>query len=84
MVRHAVAEIHMMKKSARGLTVVFRLGTRHGLSPGMRLAVHNEDGIPVGSVEVLSCQESESEALVAGEGGVNLGCRVGPPSGGPA
>jgi hypothetical protein len=76
MAREAAAEIYMMKKSAEGVVVSFRLGSRSGLGPGMRLKVINEDGIPVGSVKVLSSSENESEAVVDGEGGVELGCRV--------
>jgi hypothetical protein len=47
--------------------------------PGMHLNVLNEDGMPVGSVEVISSTETESEALVSQQGGISLGCRVHPP-----
>lgn len=76
MARKAAAEIYMMKKSAQGVVVAFRLGARHGLRPNAQLQVVNEDGIPVGSVRVISSSEDESEALVAAQGGVTLGCRV--------
>ena len=72
-------EIYMMKKSANGFIVSFRLGIDHNVRPGMDLKVLNEDGIPVGSVKVISSTETESEALVSEEGGIQLGCRVCPP-----
>ena len=80
MTREGAPEIYMMKKSANGSIVSFRLGTDHGVRPGMQLRVLNEDGIPVGSVTVLSSTESESEALVAGVSGIKLGCRISLPA----
>jgi len=80
MTRKAAPEIYMMKKSANGSIVSFRLGTDHGVRPGMQLRVLNEDGIPVGSVKVLFSTEGESEALVAGESRIKLGCRINLPA----
>lgn len=79
MPRHDAAEIYMIKKSAEGLIVSFRLGTVHGIRPGMQLAVINEDGFRVGVVNVLTSIETESEALVSGESSVKLGCLVSVP-----
>lgn len=76
MPRHDTTEIYMIKKSAEGFIVSFRRGTDHGVGPGMHLTVVNEDGIRVGAVEVLASTEAESEALVSGESGIKLGCRV--------
>ena len=72
----STSEIYMIKKSTEGFIVSFRLGTRHGVEPGMDLAVLNEDGFSVGTVQVVSSTETESDALVAGESAINLGCRV--------
>jgi hypothetical protein len=72
----SISEIYMIKKSTEGFIVSFRLGTRHGVEPGMNLAVLNEDGFTVGTVQVLSSTETESDALVAGESAIQLGCRV--------
>ena len=84
MPRHDTTEIYMIKKSAEGFIVSFRRGTDHGIRPGMQLAVLNEDGIRVGGVEVLTSTETESEALVSGESGIKLGCRVSiPPAAAP-
>ena len=79
MPRQDATEIYMIKKSAEGFLVSFRRGTDHGVRPGMRLAVVNEDGFHVGVVEVLASSETESEALVSDESGVKLGCRVSVP-----
>jgi hypothetical protein len=76
MPRPCTTEIYMIKKSAEGFIVSFRCGTDHGVRPGMRLAVLNEDGFRVGVVEVLASTEVESEALVSGESGIKLGCLV--------
>lgn len=76
MPRHDTTEIYMIKKSAEGFIVSFRRGIEHGVRPGIQLTVVNEDGIRVGTVEVLASSEGESEALVSGESGIKLGCRV--------
>jgi hypothetical protein len=68
--------IYMIKKSAAGLVISFRLGTVDGVQPGMMLTVVNEDGFRVGTVEVVTSTETESDALVAGAGAVKLGCLV--------
>ncbi|MCU0604947.1 MAG: hypothetical protein MUC33_20040 [Desulfobacterales bacterium] len=72
----STSEIYMIKKSTEGFIVSFRLGTRHGVEPGMDLAVLNEDGFSVGTVQVVASTETESDALVAGESAIKLGCRV--------
>jgi hypothetical protein len=84
MAREGPAEIYMVKKSADGFIVSFRLGTDEGVRPGMNLAVLNEDGFRVGTVEVLASTETESEALVSGESGVKLGCLIRRPAAGGA
>ena len=84
MPRQDAIEIYMIKKSAEGFLVSFRRGTDHGVRPGMQLAVVNEDGFPVGVVEVLASTETESEALVSGESAVKLGCRVSLPQATPS
>jgi predicted RecB family endonuclease len=66
----------MIKKSADGLLVSFRLGAKDGLRPGMRLAVVNEDGFRVGTVEVVATTETESTALAVDGRQVKLGCLV--------
>jgi hypothetical protein len=76
MAKDGPTEIYMIKKSTEGSIVSFRLGTDQGVTPGMVLVVLNEDGFQVGNVTVLSSTEKESEALVAGESGIELGCRV--------
>jgi hypothetical protein len=72
--------IYMIKKSADGLIVSFRLGTADGVRAGMSLTVVNEDGFRVGTVEVVSSTETESEALAVDDRSVKLGCRVRLPS----
>jgi hypothetical protein len=81
MVRTDTTEIYMIKKSSEGFIVSFRRGTDHGIRPGMKLTVVNEDGFRVGIVEVLGSTEAESEALVSGESGIKLGCLVSLPQG---
>ena len=73
-------EIYMIKKSKEGFMVSFRLGTDQGVYPGVELVVLNEEGFPVGKVKVLFSTETESEALVASESAIKLGCRVSLPA----
>ena len=80
MVRPDTTEIYKIKKSTEGFIVSFRSGTEHGIRPGMKLAVLNEDGFRVGVVEVLASTETESEALVSGDSGIKLGCLVSMPT----
>ncbi len=80
MVRPDTTAIYMIKKSTEGFIVSFRCGTDHGIRPGMKLTVVNEEGFRVGVVEVLGSTETESEALVAGESGIKLGCLVSLPA----
>jgi hypothetical protein len=72
----AHSAIYMAKRSADGLLVSFRLGAKDGLRPGMRLAVMNEDGFRVGTVEVVATTETESTALAVDGRQVKLGCLV--------
>jgi hypothetical protein len=72
----ASSAIYMIKKSADGLLVSFRLGAQDGVMPGMRLAVVNEDGFRVGTVEVVATTETESTALAVDGREVKLGCLV--------
>jgi len=80
MVRPDTTAIYMIKKSTEGFIVSFRCGTDHGIRPGMKLTVVNEEGFRVGVVEVLGSTETESVALVAGESGIKLGCLVSLPA----
>jgi hypothetical protein len=80
MPRQVASKIYMIKKSAGGFVVSFRLGTDQGVRPGMQLAVFNEEGFRVGAVSVLTCTEAESEARVSGESDIKLGCLVSLPA----
>ncbi len=70
------APIYMVKKTADGLTVFFRAGRRRGIRPGDRLAVLNEEGLPVGEIRVRSCSEEDAEGAALGEVAIGMGCRV--------
>ena len=58
MAKDGPTEIYMIKKSAEGFIVSFRLGTDQGVTPGMDMVVLNEDGFQVGHVTVLSSTEN--------------------------
>jgi len=64
MPRNDATEIYMIKKSTEGFVVSFRRGTDHGIRPGMKLTVVNEDGFRVGVVEVLTSTETENPSPV--------------------
>ena len=76
--------IYMIKKSADGLIVSFRLGAGDGVQPGMTLTVVNEDGFRVGTVKVVASTDAESDALAADTDAVTLGCLVRIPETGPS
>jgi hypothetical protein len=78
--RIETTQIYKIKKSEEGFIVSFRLGTDHGIGPGMLLKVLNEDNIIVGKVAVLFSTDDESEALVTEGSGVKLCCRISVPS----
>jgi hypothetical protein len=71
-----INQIYMIKKSAEGVIVSFRLGTDQGVRPGMKLPVVNEDGFKVGVIEVTMSTETDSEARVSDESSIELGCLV--------
>jgi len=70
------SQIYMIKKRKEGTIVSFRMGTNHGIKPGMQLDVVNEDGFLVGIVEIFMSTETESEALIVGQNSISLGCSI--------
>lgn len=76
MERDSSFAIYMVKKTADGLTVFFRAGRRQGIRPGDRLAVLNEEGLPLGEIEVRSCSESDAEGVALGDVLIGMDSRV--------
>jgi hypothetical protein len=79
MIKPGINQIYMIKKSAEGIIVSFRLETDQGVQPGMKLPVVNEDAIKVGVVEVTVITDTYSEAKVLGESRIELGYLVSMP-----
>ena len=58
------AEIYKVETGPDGCEVYFGLGTEHGVHPGMRLTLHDEQGVPLGPVKVLQSTGKDSVARV--------------------
>lgn len=78
MERDSSVPIYMVKKTVGGLTVFFRAGRRQGIRPGDRLAVLNEEGLPLGEIRVRSCSENDAEGVALSDLPIGMGCRIAP------
>jgi hypothetical protein len=67
------AEIYMIKRSPEGLQISFGLGRDHGVEPGALVCIHNEAGLVVGRAKVTGSTETDSTAVLAGDGLAELG-----------
>jgi hypothetical protein len=67
------AEIYMLKKTPAGLQVTFGMGTRQGLSPGMRLEVLDEAGLVIAQARITQCGARDATAVVERGGPVEVG-----------
>ncbi len=74
--REASAPIYMVKKTLRGLTVIFHAGRLQGIRPGAKLRVLNEEGLALGEIEIRSCSETDAEGVAPVDSGIRVGCRV--------
>jgi len=67
------AEIYMIKRSPEGLQISFGLGRDHGVLPGASVCVQNEAGLTVGRAKVTGSTETDSTAVLTGDGQAELG-----------
>lgn len=67
------AEIYMIKRSPEGLQISFGLGRDHGVEPGATVCIHNEAGLTVGRALVTGSTETDSTAVLTGDGLAELG-----------
>ncbi len=67
------AEIYMIKRSPEGLQISFGLGKDHGVEPGALVCVQNEAGLTVGRAKVTGSTETDSTAVLTGDGQAELG-----------
>ena len=67
------AEIYMIKRSPEGLQISFGLGKDHGVEPGALVCVQNEAGLTVGRARVTGSTETDSTAVLSGDGQAELG-----------
>jgi hypothetical protein len=67
------AEIYMIKRSPEGLQISFGLGRDHGVEPGALVCVQNEAGLTVGRARVTGSTETDSTAVLTGDGQAELG-----------
>jgi hypothetical protein len=64
MAKEGKAEIYMVKKSPEGCLVSFSLGTTHGIRPGDRMDILNENGLKVAQADVEQSGKRDSVAKV--------------------
>ncbi len=67
------AEVYLVRQREQGCEVVFGLGTRSGVQPGMRLGLYDEKGKFMGTIQVQEATESDAFALVGYECAVKEG-----------
>jgi hypothetical protein len=59
------AEVYKVSRSPNGYQIKFGLGTDHGVQPGAKLALFNENGQLLGRIEVV--EASARDAVAMGE-----------------
>ncbi len=73
------AEVYQVKKMEGGYLVGFGLGTAHGVQPGARLPLFNEEGQTLGTVEVKESSATDSLALIISDQEIRPGFTVSRP-----
>lgn len=73
MAKEGEAEVFWMGTGLTGYEIAFGLGTKHGVKPGDRLTLYNEEGRPVGTVEVQKASETDSTGIVGFDSTVRPG-----------
>ncbi len=69
-------EIYRLVRDEAGWTIRFGLGAAHGLSPGTRVVIRDEEDRTVGAAEVRETGETDSWAVVSGDQEVKIGYLV--------
>jgi hypothetical protein len=71
------AEIYRLIRQPEGeYEIRFGLGTRHGVHPGTRLTVYDEQGETAGTVEVTTATAEDAVAVVSADQGIKEGYLV--------
>ena len=73
MARQGKAEIYRAVRQEEGWTIRFGLGTVHGVVPGMRVTVLDEQDRMVAAAEVTEASETDSWATAPGEAEIKAG-----------
>lgn len=64
MAKGGEAEVYWVRTGIMGYEIAFGLGTKHGVRIGDRFILYNEEGRPVGAVEVQQASETDSLGIV--------------------
>lgn len=67
------AEVYWMMAGVAGIEIAFGLGTKHGVRPGSRLVLFNENRQVVGTVVAHTVRETDSMATVGFDSPVKVG-----------
>jgi hypothetical protein len=65
MAQSGKAEVYRVSRAPNGYEIKFGLGSDHGLHPGSKLTLYNQDGQPLGHIEVM--EASAQDAVAVGE-----------------
>jgi hypothetical protein len=65
MARSGKAEVYRVRRVPNGYEIGFGLGTDHRVHPGAKLTLYNQDGLPLGRIEVV--EASAQDAVAVGE-----------------
>lgn len=57
------AEVYRVTRTPTGYEIGFGLGTDHGVQPGSKLTLYNENGTPLGRIEVFKASAQDAVAL---------------------
>jgi hypothetical protein len=72
------AEIYRVLRLEGGWEIRFGLGTAHGVHPGDRVAVYNDQGLQVAAAEVQEVSPTDAWAVVSSDQEVKEGYTVSP------
>jgi len=70
------AEVYLVTRVDGGYEIRFALGTAHGMSPGARVAIHDEGGQQVGTGTVEISNPRISVALITSDQAIKVGYLV--------
>ena len=63
MAQSGKAEVYRVSRAPNGYEIKFGLGTDHGVHPGSKLTLYNQDGLPLGHIDVMEASARDAVAV---------------------